>query len=206
MFLCSCIIQSTITAMLPTIKTSLFSVFLVSFICNSCCGKTFHFGVAGPWEGFHAAGSHSAGALHIVVERILQDNTTFYEINRAGHEFEYAWTDTECVASVGVPRVADLMSGFGPLQNPIDVLIGGVCSVVCEPVGYLARNKNIPVISIGCYSNQLSDKSIHPTHARPVGPLKFVAPALVGLVKAFHFSRVAILSGPESVFASIVLL
>ena len=82
-------------------------VLLVFDISMSCYGKTFHFGVCGPWEGFHAAGSHSAGALHIVVERILQDNVTFYAINRNGHDFRYAWTDTECVASVGAPRVAD---------------------------------------------------------------------------------------------------
>ena len=147
------------------------------------------------------AGSHGAGALHIVVERILQDNATFYEINRAGHEFKYAWTDTEWKATVGIPRVADLLYGFGPLQKPIDVLFGGVCSLICEPLGYVAREKSMPMISFGCYSNLLSDKSLYPTHARTAGPFYLVAPMFVAVVKHFKYIRVAVFTGAQAFYS-----
>ena len=187
--------------MLSWIDTFLMRLLLVFDISMSCCGKTFYFGVAGPWEGFYAAGSHGAGALHIVVERILKDNATFYEINHAGHEFKYAWTDTECKATVGIPRVADLLYGFGPLQKPIDVLFGGVCSLICEPLGYVAREKNMPMISFGCYSNLLSDKSLYPTHARTAGPFYLVAPMFVAVVKHFKYIRVAVFTGAQAFYS-----
>ena len=189
--------------MLSRINTVLRTLLLVIVICISCYGRTFHFGVAGPWEGFYAAGSHGAGALHIVVDRILQDNITFYEINRAGHVFKYAWTDTECNPSAGIPKVADLLYGLGPLQTPVDVLFGAVCSVVCEPIGYFARDMNIPMISFGCYSNLLSDKSIYPTHARTTGPFEFSSPVFMALVNYFHYTRVSIFTGAESFHSAI---
>ena len=107
------------------------------------------------------------GALHIVVERILQDNTTFYDINWAGHQFKYAWTDTKCNPSVGISKVADLLYGFGPLQNPIDVLFGPVCSVVYEPVGYLARDMGVLMNSSGCYT--VTSYRINPSIRRLLG-------------------------------------
>ena len=172
----------------------------LALICAVCDGKTFYVGLSGPWKGFFAMGSHGAGALPVALDVIRHDNITFHEINRGGHEFKYAWTDTECNPSVGISKVADLLYGRGPLRKPIDVLFGPGCSRVCESVGYLAKGTNTPVISYSCYSNLLSDKSIYPTLARTTGPSKFFSPAYVSIIKMFNYTRVAIFSGSESFF------
>ena len=113
---------------------------------------------------------------------------------------DHSLIDTECNPSVGISKVADLLYGFGPLQNPIDVLFGPVCSVVCEPVGYLARDMGVPMISISCYSHQLSDKSVYPTFARTVGSSDMVSPVYVDLIRYLNFTRVAIFTGAESFY------
>ena len=163
-------------------------------ICEFGTAKTFYLGLCGLWDGFYPIGSHGAGALPIALDVIRHDNVTFYEINCAGHDFKYAWTDTECNPSVGIPRVVDLFYGLGPLQKPIDVLIGPACSIVCESIGFIARETNTPMVSFNCYSNLLSNKSIYPTLARTKGPSRLFAPTFISLMK--------FVSGSESFFVS----
>ena len=160
-------------------------------------GKTFYFGVIGPWGGFYAAGRHTSGAIPIALEDVRKDNVTFYEINSAGYQFNYLWTDTKCNPSVGIPEIAKLLYGTGPFNQKVDVIFGSVCSVVCEPGGYLAREMNVPMVSFACFSDLLSDKSIYPTFARTSGPITLVAPVYMHVLKSFSYSRVALFLGAE---------
>ena len=104
--------------------------------------------------------------------------------------------------SVAIPRVSELLYGHGRKAD-VDVIIGCGCSVVCEPVGYVARDTNTPMISFGCISNILSDKSIYPTFARTTGTNTMFAPVYASAVKSLNFKRVAIFSGGESFFAAL---
>ena len=164
-------------------------------------GKDFIFGLIGPWSGFYAAGEHTAGAVPLALEVIKNDNITFREINHAGHEFKFTWTDTGCNPSIGIPKVSDLLYGFGPFETKVDVIFGSVCSVVCEPGGYLAREKNVPMISYGCFSDLLSDKSIFPTFARTTGPVTLFAPAYVQIMQSYGYTRVALFTGVEPFYS-----
>ena len=159
--------------------------------------KIFHIGLVCPWGGFQASGSHSAGAIHIVLEDIRSDDITFREIHNSGHDFKFTYADTKCDPSFGIPRIAELISGNGDLSKKVDVFIGPVCSVVCEPGGYLARHWNIPMISFRCVSDLLSDKSVYPTFARTTGPNSSGA-AYVKLMQVFNFKRIAIFTSSES--------
>ncbi len=55
-------------------------------------------------------------------------------------------------------------------SGSLDAIIGGGCSVVCEPLSLLAASWNVATVSYGCESNYLSDKSVYPTFTRTVGP------------------------------------
>ena len=52
----------------------------------------------------------------------------------------------------------------------LDGLIGGGCSVVCQPVALLAAAWNVPVVAWACASPPLSDKVTYPTFTRVMGP------------------------------------
>ena len=186
----------------------LFMLIWIAIWCNSCIcvSKTFHLGILAPWMDLYAVGSHSAGSILIALDNITSDKITFSEIYKAGHEFTFEWEDTRCNPRYGIPLAADLVCKGDSQGKRIDVIFGGVCSVICEPAGYLAAFWNIPIISFGCISNHLSNKSIYPTLARTSGPSNLVAPVYLKLMQTLHYKRVAIFSGSESVFISLASL
>ena len=67
----------------------------------------------------------------------------------------------------------------------LDGIIGGTCSVVCLNVALIAAAWNLPNISPSCASEQLSDKDVYPTFARPSGPITSRAAPIVAAVGVF---------------------
>ena len=174
---------------------AIFLIFLVSY--GICFGKEFHLGILAPWYKPYHVGTNSAGAIEIALEDMKTNNATFFETNKAGHEFQYTWVDTQCDPSMGIPAAAQLLYSTSN-KNQIDAIIGPWCSTVCEPAGYMAREKHIPVISFGCTLERFSDKNLFPTFARTIGgPDYHRGPAFVKLMKQFNFQRVALFFGPE---------
>ncbi len=84
----------------------------------------------------------------------------------------------------------ELWSSF----TDIDVILGDGCSVVCQPVGLLAAAWNIPVVSFGCTSDQLSNKEVYPTFTRAVGPWAALAPMFNKLADIYRWTRIGIVT------------
>ena len=195
--------------MVPLFATRLTMRHLVYFmltliIHSTCCGKDFHLGILAPWGKPFPIGTHSAGAIEIALEAIKTNKITFYEINKTGHNFQYTWVDTQCNPSKAIPDVAQLIYSLS-FKNQMDAFIGPWCSSVCEPVGYMAREKHIPVVSFGCDLQRFSDKLLFPTFARTYGgPGQRRGPAFVNLMQEFDFQRVSLCYGPEALMISTI--
>lgn len=82
----------------------------------------------------------------------------------------------------------------------LDGLIGGGCSIVCQPVSLLAAAWGIPVVSYGCASDLLSDKDTYPTFSRSVGLYIHVAKTFLQLTEVFGWNRVAIICNTADLF------
>ena len=76
---------------------------------------------------------------------------------------------------------------------------------MCEPVGYMARVKRIPVVSFGCDLQRFSDKQLFPTFVRTYGGTgQRRSPAFVKLMEEFDFQRVSLCYGPEALMISTI--
>lgn len=114
-----------------------------------------------PWSGNRPLGKTIAGAVTLAIEKLNADETLL-----PNRTVEFVWNDTQCNVKYGLKEAVD----FWRYQDPLHVIIGGACSIVCEPVGLLAAVWEIPMVSWGCSSHILSDKKEYPTFARTVGP------------------------------------
>ena len=174
-------------------------LFFLFCVFGKICGdKIIHLGILGPWNKSIAIGSHCAGAILIAIDEIESDTNTFREIHRAGHNFTFTWVDTQCHPSFGI----SLITQFFCKNNKVDAFIGPVCSVVCEPAGYLANYWRKPMISFGCQSDKLSDKSVYPTFARTFGRT-LNGPVYLRFLQTMNYKQVAIFSAHESVWISL---
>ena len=79
-------------------------------------------------------------------------------------------------------------------NQDLDVIIGDACSEVCYPASILASIWNIPIISVGCTLQVLSDKCAHPTLSRLMRPSSDKVQIMRELVIMFGWKRVGIIS------------
>lgn len=82
------------------------------------------------------------------------------QLRKYGYEVDFTFKDSGCNSTLSLGAASDLMN------RNISAILGPSCSVGCLPVGLLATFENIPMISFGCSSGELSDKAIYPTFAR----------------------------------------
>ena len=85
-------------------------------------------------------------------------------------------------------------------SKDLDALIGGGCSIVCQPVSLLAAAWSLPVVSYGCASDVLSDKQIHPTFSRSVGLYVHLASVYLEVSNVFEWNHVGIISDSVDLF------
>ena len=172
-------------------------LFLVLFIlcflnCHQC--KLFVLDILFPWKGFWAVGSHSAGASTLALEAVKSDKLKFTAVRAGNHSFNLTWHDTECTPKYGLPLLVD---GY---YNNVDVFIGPICSVICEPGAHLATKWKLPMVSFGSTSSLMSDKNIYPTFARTSSPVEMAAPFFLMLMRKFGYRRVAVFTGYEPIW------
>jgi ABC-type branched-subunit amino acid transport system substrate-binding protein len=102
--------------------------------------------------------------------------------------------------------MADLWKNEAPF---VDAFIGPVFSVVCEPTGLLAARWNLPMISWGCSSSKLSDKTRYPTFARTktygrTNPTN-TSLAMAAVMKHFKWKIAFIFYSTEDVWTGLAL-
>ena len=85
-------------------------------------------------------------------------------------------------------------------NQDFDVIIGDACSTVCYPTSLLASAWNVPIISWGCTSEILSDKSAYPTFSRVFRPISDRVVIVKELVLMLGWKRVGIISEADMVY------
>ncbi len=112
------------------------------------------------------------------------------------YEIKWVWRDSYCEPRHGMQMMVDMWNSVPDL----DAIIGDGCSSVCQPVSLLAAAWGIPVVSWGCRSGSLSDKSIYPTFTRLDGTWQSVVPAFNDVADMFGWTKIGILTTTEDVF------
>ena len=113
-----------------------------------------------------------------------------------GYDIEWIWRDSQCEPNRGMQMAVDMWASV----QDLDAIIGDGCSNVCQPVSLLAAAWGIPMISWGCTSPSLSDKSMYPVFSRVEGTWLSLAPVFNALSDVFNWTTIAVLSTTEEIW------
>ena len=127
--------------------------------------------------------------MYLAIDKIGTDSIL------PGKNVEVKVGDTHCDATEGLTAAMNIWKD----EDDLDAFIGGGCSVVCEPVALISAVWNLPHVSWGCNSPDLSDKDKYPTFTRSVGPWSDLAPAVDKFTTTFNWNRVAILAARQNI-------
>ena len=159
--------------------------------------KEIKLGVSIPWSGQNwPAGPRFASGILIAIDEINSDSTLL-----PGHNLTFEWKDGKCEESASLTAAVDL---FAKTDPQIHALIGPACSDGCKAAAYLANHWNMPIISYGCGSEELSDKNSFPTFARTVGIYSKSGDIFVRLMQWYNWDRIAIITPTAFVWTSIM--
>ena len=167
-------------------------------LAHLCNGKVFTLGTLFSWGGWYPVSQHGgAGGILVALDKVNLDNITFSTFHTNGHRLEFAYADTKCDRSVGLPFVPDMF--YGREFPKVDAFIGPGCSIICEPAGLMVKKWNIPMVSFVCTSTKLSNRSLYPTFARTVAPSFRTAPFFASIMHNYNFRRVAIFYSSDQI-------
>ena len=141
--------------------------------------NTLWLGYSIPWISQWPIGVQVGSAIILGIEEVYRRQIL------PGYRIDFVWRDSGCIVYHGIRNVIDMWSSV----DDIDAIIGDGCSVVCQPLSFLAEAWGIPVISFGCTSDSLSDKTTYPTFTRVEGTWAILAPALRSLSDQFEWNR-----------------
>ena len=106
----------------------------------------------------------------------------------------FLWNDSMCLAAEGLNQAVEF-------KIPgVDAIIGDGCDIICEPAAILAASWNLPMISWGCESSKLSEKSIYPTFARTVGSFSKMGGLFMSVLGYFQWKSIGIIASTESIW------
>ena len=146
-------------------------------------------GVLLPMTGYWPIGRTSASAITIAVERINNDSTLL-----PGYNMTFLWNDSMCLAAEGLNQAVEFQIAH------VDAIIGDGCDIICEPAAILAASWNLPMISWGCESSKLSEKTLFPTFARTVGSFSKMADLFLSVFSYFQWENIGILASTETIW------
>ena len=139
-----------------------------------------------PTSGARTIGSRIAGAATVAINDLNTNQSSF----STGHHWHFSWADTGCHPGHGLGAAIRAVQG----ETPVHAIIGAGCNTVCETVGYLATEVNLPMISWGCESSTLSYQQDFPTFVRTLGSHKTMDKVFAALIKSKGWTRVGILA------------
>ncbi|XP_076455696.1 atrial natriuretic peptide receptor 2-like [Babylonia areolata] len=145
-----------------------------------------------PGTGDQRVGPEAEAAVNWTIERL---NRKFERL----FQFHYHILDTQCDKNVGLTRFFNMMCKRDTTSE-IHAVIGPACDVVCEVVGPLAGNLGLPVISNGCWSSKLSERSLFPTFLRTSGTFSEMKKVLEVIFNALRWARITIVHGNGTVW------
>ncbi|ELT87738.1 hypothetical protein CAPTEDRAFT_22448, partial [Capitella teleta] len=106
-----------------------------------------------------------------------------------GYHLELVWGDTQCDPGHGLNALYELLY----TDPPKVMVIGGGCSIVCQPCSEGSTQWNLTTVSYGCMSPSLSNRERFPQFFRTVQPEVTQNPARIELMRLFDWDRVAII-------------
>ena len=151
--------------------------------------KEVKIGVLLPMTGYWPIGKTSASAITIAVDRINEDQTLL-----PGYNMTFLWNDSMCLAAEGLNQAVEFRIAG------VDAIIGDGCDIICGPAAILASSWNLPMVSWGCESPTLSEKSIYQTFARTVGSFSKMGKLFLSVFRYFKWKSIGILASTESIW------
>lgn len=125
-------------------------------------------------------------AVNLALEEIKANQSLLPDYNITAEV-----VDTRCTVNSGVGVALRLFR-----QN-VSAFIGPQCDSVCEVLGYLSREWNLPMISYGCESTILSNKLFYSTFSRTVGPVSQASVLYGNTLRYFNWNRAAVLASSD---------
>ena len=176
---------------------SVLALFVI-ILAQNCHGTTtspptnkaeIKLGVLLPMTGYWPIGKTSASAITIAVQRINNDSTLL-----PGYNMTFMWNDSMCLAAEGLNQAVEFQIA------QVDAIIGDGCDIICEPAAILAASWNLPMISWGCESSKLSEKTLFPTFARTVGSFSKMADLFLSVFSYFGWKHIGIMASTETIW------
>ncbi len=152
--------------------------------------NTFTLGLTIPWVTGWKIGYYIGSAIILGIEEVQRRQIL------QGYDIEWVWRDSQCEPKRGVQMAVDMWDSVPDL----DAILGDGCSNVCQPVSLLASAWGIPMMSWGCTSASLSDKTKFPVFSRVEGTFLSFAPILNAVSDFFNWNTVAVLCTPEDIW------
>ncbi len=179
----------------PLLKIALFFN-LVTFV--SLLPKTnVTIGLLAPFTGSWNRAPRFASAVSIAIDYVNMNTSIL-----PGFHLQYKWQDSMCSESGGVGGAVTL------LRYNIDVFIGPACSKACVHGGFVASSQNIPMISYGCSTTELSNSKLYPNFFRTkpfARGSKTTTPKALGFIMDnFKWKHACIAEDIDTVFTPLV--
>ncbi|XP_048580890.1 atrial natriuretic peptide receptor 1 isoform X2 [Nematostella vectensis] len=146
-----------------------------------------------PWTGNWPAGPRLASAVIVAIDAVEELGIL------PDHNITYVYRDSMCQTGPALNAMSDLR-----LEQPsVDAFIGPACSVGCTAGGHLSAHWNLPMISYGCLTADLTNKDLYPTTTRTVGPLVQSGKFILRVTSYFKWKRIAIITSTEQIWSQI---
>ncbi len=165
-------------------------------IAKGFCNETDSFpngkltlGYLVPWQGW-PVGPSVGSAIILGINEIEKRQLL------PGYEIEWLLRNDACEARRGMHKAVQIWHSV----EKLDAIIGSGCSVVCQPLSLLAAAWGIPIISWGCSSLSLSDKTSYPTFTRALGTNLGRIPPMASVAEKLEWNRICIISTPEPIY------
>lgn len=119
-------------------------------------------------------------------------------------EYDIVWdlTDTECHPLSSIRGIVDSLNRTEYGEVPVGALIGGGCSVVCEPIARLSAFRNIAFVSFGCTSDGLSNRRQYWTFTRTIGSWHQLCIVFNLVADKFYWKRIAVFYTSQPIMQS----
>ncbi|XP_041371527.1 atrial natriuretic peptide receptor 1-like [Gigantopelta aegis] len=179
-------------------------ILLLSFPCVS--PYTFTMAIIVPLSGpKRMSMTDVEAAVNITIDRLSRD-PSLSALLLAGHDFDYIVRDSRCNRGDGLYEFTEMVTHqMKAGSHKIHVVIGPSCDDVCESVGLLASRWHLPVISFGCWSDNLSNRDEFATLLRTTGSFGEIGFFVRNIMKFFSWERVTLVTGPQSAWLSAVV-
>eukprot|EP00794_Sanderia_malayensis_P009713 gene9713-10700_t len=154
-------------------------------------------GLLAPFTGSWDRAPRFASAVSIAIDHVNNDTTLL-----SNFHLQFAYRDTSCSESGGVGGAVKL------LGNNVNVYIGPACSRSCVHGALVAAAYDIPMISYGCSSTEMSNTKLYPNFFRTKpfarGSKTTTPQALGAILNNFNWKYACIAEGIDSVFTPLV--